>query len=360
MSLALFYSLFAFWVNLKQRPFIANSVLFHLPILYLLIVISSLRWETGTDWYMYHLFYESADRLADFFSNVYFEKGYSLINYVSKVFGSYSYVLFFQIITIVFFWVCAIKVSGVNLNLALFVLFFSKIFILFPVRQDIAVSIVWFFLICYISTGNKLLPLIGCVGALFHSSAYVSALLYFSKFRFKGLTVYISCFVFFLLGTQKDLLLSGLGYLSGLQQTNFARLLDYISGDVIVVVDGVDYYVRNLIRIAESLFFLSIFLYFRERINTFFYNSLFTVYFFGVCLMLFSIFNFRIFLRFSPYFSLAEVFMWPILFSFIRCNYRTRFYMIFLCLFILVYNVKLLMVLKGFWDEYNPYQQILF
>ena len=64
----------------------------------LLVLLSGIRWKTGTDWDMYYYFFSASNTLNDFISNDVnnqgIEFGYGIVNYITKfIFGDYNFLL---------------------------------------------------------------------------------------------------------------------------------------------------------------------------------------------------------------------------------------------------------------------------
>lgn len=147
-------------------------------VLYLIffIILSSIRWETGTDWPTYYSYFTD---YRQHYGQNYLEPLFNLLNYINAQYFSYTFQLFqIALLSIIPIGFRYSKMSPYPL-LTLFI-WFSIIFChIFPVRQTISISIIVF---CwkYIEEHNFRKYLIGVIVAgLFHYSSLIALPIYF-------------------------------------------------------------------------------------------------------------------------------------------------------------------------------------
>ena len=94
----LIYSILSFFTLLESRikklsARCASSI--YLYFLLFFLILGGIRWNTGTDWDPYYLYFETNDNWRNFeFSGFEFENGYVLLNYLVKcISDSYSFFL---------------------------------------------------------------------------------------------------------------------------------------------------------------------------------------------------------------------------------------------------------------------------
>jgi hypothetical protein len=145
-------------------------------VILLLILLSSIRWETGPDWDSYHNFYTEIDQFVAHPETNFFEPGFTAINYSFHWMGlPYSVLLtFFAIITIGLKSLVFMR-HGRMLFILLFLYFSYYLADVLSVRQFMAVSIN-LFAFTYIER-RKLLPFL-LLTAL-SVSIHIASLLFF-------------------------------------------------------------------------------------------------------------------------------------------------------------------------------------
>lgn len=148
-------------------------------ILLLLIVISSIRWETGPDWDSYHNFYTEIDQFVADPETNFFEPGFTAINYLFHWMGMpYSVLLtFFAVITIGLKGLVFLR-HGRMLFILLFLYFSYYLADVLSVRQFMAVSINLFSL-SFIER-RKIWPFLLCT--VLAVSIHIASLLFFMAY----------------------------------------------------------------------------------------------------------------------------------------------------------------------------------
>jgi len=113
---------------------------------FVLLFLSGIRWETGTDWSLYFGFFDQNDSFRDFITNDAnnqgIEFGYGILNFIIKnLFNDYNVGLFiiaFLIIGIKFRWIYKYSMFPM---VALFISFTTYLGDVFFVRQTLAIAI---------------------------------------------------------------------------------------------------------------------------------------------------------------------------------------------------------------------------
>lgn len=176
--------------SMSKKIFIAVSVF--------MFVLSSIRWETGTDWTGYYMYYK--DATYEFNGMSQFEWGYSLVSEIAKlIFNSYTALLIMLgAITIGLQNTAVWKLSPMPLTSLLFLwsVSFGNVFF---IRQTIATAIMLYSVV-YIKE-RKLWPFLISVGIAmtFHKTSIIFiAAWWLYKIRPKPwiiLLVMLSCFI---------------------------------------------------------------------------------------------------------------------------------------------------------------------
>lgn len=108
------------------------------------ILLSGIRWETGTDWAQYLNFFKNNDTFEEFNGDV-FEIGYTFLNYLIKSISSqYSLLLLSMSAIIVFLKYKCISLYAIFPLTSILLNFSNYTGDLFPVRQNIALAITFF------------------------------------------------------------------------------------------------------------------------------------------------------------------------------------------------------------------------
>ena len=344
------YSILSFFTLLEIRFRKYSSIIFIFFLLFFLI-LGSIRWNTGTDWDPYYLFFVTNDNWRNFeYSGFEFENGYVLLNYfIKNISDSYSFFLFIcSFINIsCFYYFSKIFLGGrpIFALLLYFAIFQGGIFV---TRQLLATSI------CLLSTifiikRNKLSFFI-CIAfaSLFHISSLIFIISYYlyeyriSVKKFVGIlfiTILASIFIRVVL-------------------ENFISLIgDYqrLSGKLTTYVNQQEEFgIINLAKgIVKRILILPVFFYIRKKHNSSnIYNGLLSIYLLGTILyFLFACANLTVFIRISSLFQLMEL---PLLYYSYKL-YRKKW---FICFIIIFCAMKTISFYSGNSDLYIPYYTI--
>jgi hypothetical protein len=163
----------------------------------ILTIFRGLRWETGTDWKQYLEVFQMAS-----WSNIFsltrgtgesMEFGYVFLNVIVKTFGgNYTVFLFLtNFFVLVSYLVFSLKLSRYPIWTFASILLSINFF---PVRQDIAIAVLYFALLAILDHNNKkALVLIGIASSIHNISICFLLVFLFSRFEFSysKMTLYI-------------------------------------------------------------------------------------------------------------------------------------------------------------------------
>lgn len=156
--------------GIKYRTSVIYACVFILVILSF-IVLSSLRWETGTDWETYYNFFLVHDT-TKFIS--WLEPGYTFLSSsISETTGSYTILLFSMALLIISLKSRVINKYSIYPFFSVLIWWSTYMADIFPVRQTIAIAMTLYSII-YIIGKNKLkFMLVVCLALSFHASAFI-------------------------------------------------------------------------------------------------------------------------------------------------------------------------------------------
>lgn len=175
-------------------------------VIFLIITLTlfrGLRWETGTDWEQYYdVFYDSK------WNNIFLlmratgtpmEFGYVFFNvFVKSIYDSYSlFLIISNLFILISYYSFSFKYSKYPIITFTTILFSTNFF---PVRQDLAISILLYAYHFLIEKKTKHFFILIFIATCIHNASFVFGILYFlrkSHFSYlKTYTILISCIVF--------------------------------------------------------------------------------------------------------------------------------------------------------------------
>lgn len=196
-----------------------NHRLSFLLVILFFWILSFVRWETGTDWDPYYLYFQSNETIDDF-SKTQFEPFYLYINYIVKSFTDYYWFLLLVIGGLIYSLTAPTiyKYSPFPFVSLVVYLMLRKADIFF-VRESIALACCLFSLRYMIN--KKFLKFILCiiVGMQFHRSVviFIPAYFIFSlNLNYKKVLLYLGLFSFLVVLLQNTILQSILQVAGGL------------------------------------------------------------------------------------------------------------------------------------------------
>ncbi len=255
------------------------------------ILLSGLRWRTGSDWDAYHFFYTQYDPSILWF-NIAMDPGFGKMIHFLRIFSKdfTFYLLFIACITISLKSIFFYKYTDA-LFLALIIYWSNFLADITPVRQSLAISI------CFISTTfiiNKK-PFYFILLVFIAMQMHVSAFIYLLAYPIYYLKWSVRSKIFFLVLS----VVLGLAGSATIVLTSFSQFLPSGAGDISLVAAKADHYLRAgsdktygngfnktqqiLAGIVKRGVVIPIFLYFQDKIkfrnNT--YNGFLNIFVFG-------------------------------------------------------------------------------
>ena len=273
---------------LKNRKRIVGVLLLFMFIVY---VLSFIRWETGTDWDSYYEIFQNAKSIKGEF---YVEPTFFLINYIChSVSDSYTFLLF-VLATIIFF--CTFN-SFKNLSYPLiaYLIYFSTTFgdIMF-VRQSISIAIVLYSFKYIFKKQKKKFIICSIIASCFHvSTIAVFPLYYIYHKNLKWKKVFFIFIVIFIISLYLSTNRTGVINLPFGLNNNY--LVNRINTYILLSQRGYDSYLtlspiqaitNHLIK--RSILFILIFVYSSSKIiKDKYFSGCLRIYIYSSCLYLF-------------------------------------------------------------------------
>lgn len=282
-------SCFAFLsLFIKNRKRVVGGLLL---IMFIIYILSFIRWETGTDWDNYHEIFKNAKSLK---GEYYVEPTFFYINYISHLIcNSYSFLLFI-LATIIFF--CTFNsFRYLSYPIIAYLIYFSTTFgdIMF-VRQSISVAIVLYSFKYILNSNRKNFYICAIIGSCFHISTIAVFPLYYiyhKNIKWKKVFyLFISILIISLYLSSNNSGIINLPF--GLNDTyimnrlNTYILLSQRGQDSYLTFTPIQAITNHLIK--RSILFLLIFVYSKTNIiNDNYFSGYLRIYIYSSCLYLF-------------------------------------------------------------------------
>lgn len=357
-SLFLLFFFLSFFDIEKAKTGIKTTVYF--IVVGLLVLMSGLRWKTGTDWDLYYYYFTMYDSFSEF-NNGQFEILYSAYTFLVKSFTD-SYSVFLLISASLIIGIKAVMLRKLEpfFMVCLFAYYALYLGDLFSVRQSLAISVSLISLY-YIIKQKKIYFLISVIiASLIHNSAVVLVLAYpifYLKINNKATVLIIVLSLFIGISGVMNPLLSKFQFLiegfGGVDSERISGKLDTYTTEA--SASKIDSKVAFLISALRRIIILPVILYFRKDLQSAVYNGYVNLFTFSNVIF-FTLSQVSIvFVRFTSYFTVIEIL---IIASVIRVqkDKRKRF---LLLLFFAVYMASRLFVsLNTYLDLYDPYYWI--
>jgi hypothetical protein len=354
--LIFFYALYSISVEFNNNQSIRLLSRCNLLILLsVLIILSGIRWETGTDWQPYYTYFLKNNTWKEY-NNGQFEILYAFLNFAIKTFSD-SYTVLLLILGALTILLKYVSIERIALYPALtfFMFYCFSIGDIFPVRQTLAISILMTSIYFIHKRKKSLFFFLVTLAFCLHFSAglWIFAYpVYHGKINSIRIYFFLGLsFVVGILGSKLYVpLLNTMSEFFGNSGKLLARLLVYLNGQY---DDGSYSLLRNILAITKRIIFIPIFLIFRKKMcmHTDYAYGLVNLYAFGNMFYLFFAMNmnFAPLQRMSTPFILVEIFLLPIILKTIKTK-EIRF--VFLIL-LLVYSLsKLYSVLIAYPEAY--------
>ena len=317
-------------------------------------LFQSLRWTTGTDWSPYFTFFTRTEGF-DGFMKADFEKGYSLLNYVVQYISN-SYTFFLSVFCALFATLNA-KYIVENSPFIFPVLLFTFSTMIFPVRQDLAVIIIY---AGYVHLWKRNAPkflIFVLMASMIHRTAIIFLPIYFiSHYRYKSwqlLAVYIIGMLLGVTGFFTDTLMKFV-------LPNYGDMGDVLSEKVQTIVTNNELVLspaRLILSFLNGSVWLIFFLWMRNKISDS-YTKQYNVF---LNLYTVSLFVNRLFLTSLPEFARFALYFgggFAILLSIVLKNSEVKYRALLFSFFILFCFMKMQENIKRFPDLFLPYVNI--
>jgi hypothetical protein len=329
-----------------------NRFFVYLFSCFIIICLSGLRWNTGTDWLSYYEFFENEENYH------LFEPGYVLINHLFKqIIDNYSFFLLGTSTLILFLFGKAIFNMSPYPIFSMFLLI--SLVLPFWVRQSFSLAVLFLGFYFLSQNSKKKYLFLVLIASTFHYSALIALpFVFFYNSKLSSKVIIISLIVAYsnsqlnLLSNLVDYFLQIIG-MDGI--VGAAKLANYLETETIN--ENIDYGFRNLVSVLNIISYIALFHFFKKKIKFGYetYNIMFNAYFFGSVINLMSMGDIEVFRRFSMFFSLAPVILFPILIFNIHDKYLK---IIFITLVSLISFGRYYGNLSSYWSEYYPYISI--
>ncbi|MFK8302433.1 EpsG family protein [Capnocytophaga stomatis] len=355
-SILILFAFFSF-VELFTKQRSISGYLYFLSCTFLFL-LSFLRWETGTDWKNYQIYFETI--LNRSFENDSFEVGFRIMNYLVRFFSdNYTFLLLFSGAILFIFQTKAILNLSLYPMTSLTFLYGIQLGNILFVRQWIAIAIL-FYSIKFIRN-NRFLGFLSLVliATTIHRSAILFVFawwLFRSNISFKRMLIILSLSLVFSYLTH-HLLSSFLGSLGGAVIQH--KLDTYLSDSYNEGLNKEINFTFILIKgVANKLLVLlgAMYIYWKFKDKDRFFRGLINIYWFG-CLIYFIMISISLALvRFSYAFDIMQIILITyIFFHFKRIKNRGIVFVIFLG----YVSLRLLTFLNSaYQEEIVPYKYI--
>lgn len=323
---------------------------------FILILLSSLRWERGTDWDTYYLFYNGFNAIT---IDSYMEPGFSLFTSVNKaVFPFYTFQLFAMAVIAIGCTASTILKYSVFPFVSLLVWFSMSLANIFPVRQTIAVALLIYASRYIINRQKYRFIAMLCIAATFHYSALVFGLAYYLfhqqySRRFLVITLLTAIVVSFV----AESLVSNVLYTVGGQF--FQNKLEYYmetnaDNDFGSAYSAQEVLIRGIIN-RSLLFIIPLLFLEKKRCVDSVFNGFFNLYYFAFMLFVLVVPISPVLGRFTSYYDYSQFFIIP--YFFVIPFTRKSLYII--CFLVCTYCLlRFNGVVQNYRDEYIPYKSI--
>ncbi|WP_028297532.1 EpsG family protein [Olivibacter sitiensis] len=326
----------------------------------LLIFVSSIRWNVGTDWYSYLDFYERIDSYIQQPELNMMERGFSYLNYIVYHLG-WNYSGFLTVMAILMIGI-KVRVFYEHKAIMMLLLFLYYCYFLgdiFGVRQFLAISITLFSVRYIVS--RSLLAFLSCI--VLASSIHITAAFFvFSywiyPFRYSPSMLYFSLLVALILGFMDvgGMTARAVMNMVGIDSRVGDKLMQY--GD-----DGMDTaqgnpYVSFAVGVAKRALFLPVFIQARRYVADR-YLAMYTGYLnllvFGNMIYLIFMISLPVIARLSTGFLIFEIFILAMLVITVRDKWIR---LLAFGIVLLFGAFRLYNLLSVYWDLYVPFETI--
>ncbi len=319
------------------------------------VVLSGLRWNTGTDWIPYYTLFTNNSSIADFLAIPY-EIGYLTLNYIIKLVAN-SYTVFLFVVAsfvILLKYETIYKFSPYPFTVILANASFCALD-LFTVRQGIAIALT-LFSIRYVLK-NEIYKFSFCL--LLAASFHVTAIVFLAAYKIfhikiSNLRIFIGLLICLLLSLTVNINPIIIN-ISGAISPNLLFMAETYAELDKGVASDIPLWIRKIFQFSKGITILIIFSWvLNRRISDTFIKGCFNLYAtYVLILLLFSDIH-PVFLRFGMYFSIFEIFIFPFLINSFKGKQKLIIWFIVLIYFI----SKFVYGFSSNWNLFFPYESI--
>lgn len=329
------------------------------------IVLSSIRWETGTDWLPYLQFFEINQTYEDFISGQ-FEWGYAFLNYfVKSITNQYNVFLFTMSIIVIGIKYKVIYAFSLFPLLSLCLNFANYNGDLFPVRQSIAIAIILWS--TYYIIYRKFVFFMATI--LLASSFHISALIFlpaYYVYNLKCSRLFLASLTIIAIvvgnsNLMKEFLMYALGLFLDNDNEMVLKMMFYLEAEELNNNFGAALSNQTTIfmGVMRRCFFLAPLIYYKHRFQKIsqHYSGFLNLNIIGICFyFFFSGLSTALANRGSVYYMIYEVFVIPYLIFVVKNDFVNK--AMFFFLFVIYCFLKYYNGLFGYYDEYVPFTSI--
>lgn len=326
---------------------------------FLLILVSSIRWNVGTDWYSYSDFYRD---ILMYHSNPYnyMETGFTYYNLFFHYLGApYSVLLAVSACLMIGLKAKVFFEHRKVMMICLFMFYCYYLADIFGVRQYLAIAICVYALRYVVS--KRFLPffILVCIASSIHVTSIMFLLAYWLySIRYSPVLLYVVLFVSFIGGfinigeKAAEVVMN----LVGVNSRVGIKLLDYLKHSEETVPGNP--YVSYAIGVAKRALFLPLFIY-RQRFVDEEYRSKYTGYLnllvFGNVIYLLFMLSLPIIARLSTGFLFFEIFI----ISLMIMSFKNKWIRLLFFVLVAFFGAfRLYNLMAVYWDLYVPFETI--
>lgn len=358
MYLYVIFVVFGFLAGLNVFNFISISRLRYVYVVCIitLILFSCLRWERGTDWETYLIFYREFHSIT---IDSYMEPGFNLFTSINKaIIPFYTFHLTAMAIIAIGCVAATIRKYSIFPFLSLLVWLSMMLANLFPVRQTIAVAILIYASKFIINREKKKFIIALCIAMSFHYSAVVFGIAYllFHKHYSRRFFIVI-LLISIVIAIVSESLISNILYSIGGEF--FQEKLSYYMEANADNNFGSAYTAREIlfrgIANRSLLFIIPLFFLERRRQSDTIFNGFFNLYYFAFILFVLLVPLSPVLGRLASYYDYSQIFIIPYFFK-IPFTRKSLYIIYFI---VLAYcAVRFNGVVQNYKEEYIPYKSI--
>lgn len=321
-----------------------------------LIAFSCLRWERGTDWEAYYLFYREFNSIT---IDGYMEPGFNLLTSFNKIFAPwYTFHLFIMALVAIGCIAVTIQKYSVYPFVSLLVWFTMTLSNLFPVRQTIAIAVLVYASKFIINKNKYKFIIFLCIAISFHYSAVIFGLAYYLFYRrYSQKTLILTLLIGVIFAIIAESLVSNIIYTLG--GDFFQEKLAYYMEANAENSFGSAYSAKEILFrgiVNRSLLFVIPLVFLeKKRQSDVIFNGFFNLYYFAFLVFVLMVPLSPVLGRLASYYDYSQFFIIPYFFK-IPFTRKSLYVIYFI---VLTYcTMRFNGVVQNYKDEYIPYKSV--